>query len=84
MTVAKAFDLQAIDLVYIDYKDTEGLKRQAEEGAQFGFTGKQVIHPGQLEVTQNAFIPTDKQIEWATAVLTAFHEHQQEGKVRLC
>ena len=38
---AKAHRLQAIDAVYIDYKDREGLQRQAEEGARWGFTGKQ-------------------------------------------
>ena len=40
--VAKAFGLQAIDLVHIDYKDLQGLRRQSEEGARMGFTGKQV------------------------------------------
>lgn len=36
---SKAFGLQAIDLVYIDYKDVEGLRKQAREGALMGFTG---------------------------------------------
>lgn len=40
VTTAKAFGLQAIDLVYIDYKDVEGLRQQAREGALMGFTGK--------------------------------------------
>ena len=48
VTAAKAHKLQAIDAVYIDYKDMEGLRRQSEEGAGWGFTGKQVIHPGQV------------------------------------
>ncbi|KAG7256836.1 hypothetical protein CRUP_005220 [Coryphaenoides rupestris] len=39
VVTSKAFGLQAIDLVYIDYKDTEGLRRQAREGALMGFTG---------------------------------------------
>lgn len=39
IVVAKAFGLQAIDLVYIDYKDGEGLQRQAREGALMGFSG---------------------------------------------
>lgn len=39
IVVAKAFGLQAIDLVYIDYKDADGLQRQAKEGALMGFTG---------------------------------------------
>ena len=48
VTAAEAHRLQAIDAVYIDYKDMEGLRRQSEEGAGWGFTGKQVIHPGQV------------------------------------
>ena len=48
VTAAKAHKLQAIDAVYIDYKDMEGLRRQSEEGMGWGFTGKQVIHPGQV------------------------------------
>jgi citrate lyase subunit beta-like protein len=40
---AKAFGLQAIDLVHIDYKDLDGLRDQSIEGANMGFTGKQVI-----------------------------------------
>lgn len=43
VVAAKAHRLQAIDAVYIDYKDREGLQRQAEEGARWGFTGKQVL-----------------------------------------
>lgn len=79
VTAAKAFRLQAIDLVYIDYKDTEGLKRQAEEGARFGFTGKQVIHPGQVGITQTAFSPSPDRIEWASQMIKEFDEHQESG-----
>ena len=39
IVVAKAFGLQAIDLVYIDFRDEEGLLRQSREGATMGFTG---------------------------------------------
>ncbi|XP_042887508.1 citramalyl-CoA lyase, mitochondrial-like [Penaeus japonicus] len=80
VTVAKAFKLQAIDLVYIDYKDLAGLKVQSEEGAGMGFTGKQVIHPGQVPVVQAAFSPPPEKIEWAKALIQAFEEHQKEGK----
>lgn len=81
--VAKAFGLQAIDMVYIQYKDLEGLKRQSEQGAKMGYTGKQVIHPDQVPVVQEAFLPTAKQIEWATGLLQAFNDHQKSGKVNL-
>lgn len=40
VVTTKAFGLQAIDLVYIDYKDVEGLRQQAREGALMGFTGE--------------------------------------------
>ncbi len=39
----KAYKLKAIDMVYINFKDLEGLKVQSEQGAKMGFTGKQVI-----------------------------------------
>lgn len=80
VTVAKAFKLQAVDIVYIDYKDLEGLRKQSEEGAGMGFTGKQVIHPGQVPVVQTAFSPPPQKVEWAAALVEAFEQHQQEGK----
>ena len=43
VVAARAHGLQAIDAVYIDYKDEAGLVMQAEEGARWGFTGKQVL-----------------------------------------
>jgi len=80
VAAAKAFKLQAIDLVYIDYKDLDGLQRQSVEGAGFGFTGKQVIHPGQVAVVQKAFSPHPHRIEWATEMIKEFTEYQREGK----
>jgi len=77
---AKAYGLQAIDMVYINFKDPEGLKAQAEEGAQFGYTGKQIIHPGQIDVVNRAFSPSKEKLNWASAVVTAFEQHEKEGK----
>ncbi|KAK2556281.1 Citramalyl-CoA lyase, partial [Acropora cervicornis] len=74
---AKAYGLQAIDMVYINFKDPEGLKAQAEEGAQFG---KQIIHPGQIDVVNRAFSPSKEKLNWASAVVTAFEQHEKEGK----
>ncbi|GJQ73542.1 hypothetical protein Trydic_g13892 [Trypoxylus dichotomus] len=78
--VAKAYGLQAIDMVYIMYKDMDGLKKQSEEGARMGYTGKQVIHPAQVPIVQDAFMPSQTQVEWATDVIKAFEEHQKSGK----
>ena len=45
-----------------------------------GYTGKQVIHPDQVGIVQEAFMPTQEQIEWATGLLEAFDVHQKVGK----
>ncbi|OQV21803.1 Citrate lyase subunit beta-like protein, mitochondrial [Hypsibius exemplaris] len=82
VSAAKSFQrpIQAIDLVHIDFKDLSDLKRQAEEGARWGFTGKQVIHPAQVETVQRAFSPSPERIQWANDLITAFEEHQKLGK----
>ncbi|KAG4073737.1 hypothetical protein HA402_000961 [Bradysia odoriphaga] len=78
--VAKAYGLQAIDMVHIDYKDLEGLKICSEEGARFGYTGKQIIHPSQIDIVQNCFIPSKDKVAWATQLLEEFAMFQSEGK----
>ncbi|HSO12168.1 MAG TPA: CoA ester lyase [Anaerolineales bacterium] len=75
-----ANDLQAIDMVYIDFKDIEGLRVEAEAGARLGFSGKQVIHPNQVPVTQEAFTPSDSAIAYAKRVVESFESSQKEGK----
>ncbi|XP_019956324.2 citramalyl-CoA lyase, mitochondrial isoform X1 [Paralichthys olivaceus] len=80
VVTTKAFGLQAIDLVYIDYKDVEGLRQQAREGALMGFTGKQVIHPGQIQAVQEEFSPSQERVQWAKELIAAFDQHQKEGK----
>nr|XP_040137611.1 citramalyl-CoA lyase, mitochondrial isoform X4 [Ictidomys tridecemlineatus] len=80
VVVAKAFGLQAIDLVYIDFRDADGLLRQSREAAAMGFTGKQVIHPNQIAVVQEQFTPSPGKIQWAEELIAAFKAHQQLGK----
>ena len=75
-----ANDLQAIDMVYIDFKDTEGLRAEAEQGAGLGFSGKQIIHPNQVSVTQEAFTPSNDAIAYAKRVVASFESSQKEGK----
>jgi citrate lyase beta subunit len=75
-----ANDLQAIDMVYIDFKDSEGLRAEAEQGAGLGFSGKQVIHPNQVSVVQEAFTPSDEAVAYARRVVESFEASQKEGK----
>ena len=46
-----------------------------------GFTGKQIIHPGQVEICQESFTPSPEKIEWARELIQSFAEHQDSGKV---
>jgi len=77
---AKAFGLQAIDMVTVDYRDTERVRHEAAFGAQLGYTGKQVIHPAQVGPVQDAFTPDDEAIANAKRLVEAFESHQKEGK----
>lgn len=76
---AAAFGLQAIDMVYVDFHDEPGLRREALEGARMGFAGKQIIHPNQVVPVQEAFTPSDEAIEHARRLVAAFEQHQAEG-----
>jgi len=80
VTACAANDLQAIDMVYIDFRDTEGLRTEAQQGAGFGFSGKQVIHPNQIAPVQEAFTPSDEEIAYAQRVVETFMTSQKEGK----
>ena len=75
-----AFGLQAIDIVTIDFKDVEKVRSEAEFGAGLGFSGKQVIHPNQVEPVQEAFTPDYESIAYARRLVEAFESHQKEGK----
>jgi citrate lyase beta subunit len=75
-----ANDLQAIDMVYIDFRDAEGLRLEAQQGAALGFSGKQVIHPNQVVPVQESFTPSEEAIEYARRVVETFEASQKEGK----
>jgi citrate lyase subunit beta-like protein len=75
-----ANDLQAIDIVTIDYKDIETLRAESEFGARLGYDGKQIIHPVQVEPVQTAFTPGEESIIYAKRIIESFEASQKEGK----
>ena len=79
VAVCAANDLQAIDMVFIDFRDEEGLRAEAEQGAGFGFSWKQIIHPNQVAVVQEAFTPSEEAIRYAVRVIETFEESQHQG-----
>ncbi len=80
VTAAAAYELQAIDMVFIDFRDTLNLKFEAQQGAAMGYTGKQIIHPAQVGPVQEAFTPSNDAIEYARRIEETFAAHQSEGK----
>jgi len=80
VTHAAAANLQAIDQVFIDFNDTEGLIHDARQGANMGFSGKQIIHPKQVQPVQEVFTPSEEAVEYALRIMEAFKSSQEAGK----
>jgi len=66
---AKAFGLDSIDMVCVQYQDLKKLQDECISGRQLGFTGKQAIHPSQVEVINATFVPTREEIVRAAKIL---------------
>ena len=77
---AAAFGLQAIDIVFMDLHDEAGLRAESLQGAHMGYTGKQIIHPNQVEPVQESFTPSDEAVAQARRVVDAAEQHQEAGK----
>jgi citrate lyase beta subunit len=74
---AKAFGLQAIDMVNVELsEDTSSLKSETVQALQMGYTGKQAIHPRQVEVIQQVFTPTPEELARAQRLVEAHTAHQ--------
>jgi len=73
--------VQAIDTVYVDFRNAEGLRREAEEARRDGFTAKLAIHPGQVDVINEVFTPSPQAIARAQAVVAAFAAEPDAGVV---
>jgi citrate lyase subunit beta/citryl-CoA lyase len=79
VNAAHAAGVQAIDSVFSDVADMDGLRRWGEASRAAGFEGMGCIHPGQIRVIHEAFQPTPLEIEKAKKVVAAFEEAQSKG-----
>ena len=79
VNAAKAAGIQAIDTVFSDVNDMEGLRASVLEAKSLGFDGKGCIHPRQIRVIHEAFAPTEKEIEKAKKIVLAFEEAERKG-----
>ena len=77
---AGAANVDAIDTVYTDFSDDEGLRAETGFAIELGYDGKMAIHPSQVAVVNEAFTPAPEQIAWAESVLNAKHEADADGR----
>src|SRR3989304_6407494 len=79
INAAKAVGIQAIDTVFSDVADMEGLRQSVLEAKALGFEGKGCIHPRQVKVVHEAFAPTIDEIEKAKKIVLAFEDAEKKG-----
>ncbi|MBP0439863.1 HpcH/HpaI aldolase/citrate lyase family protein [Tianweitania sediminis] len=78
---AAASEVAAIDTVFVDFRDDAALRRECENAARDGFTGKMAIHPGQVAAINEAFTPSAEALAHARSVVDAFAAAGNPGVV---
>jgi citrate lyase subunit beta-like protein len=80
VTHAVACGLQSIDMVCLDFKNNDVLFKETVEGRQMGYTGKQAIHPNQIDTIYNAFLPSNQELTLAKRITEEWEKYKVEGK----
>ncbi|WP_028710513.1 HpcH/HpaI aldolase/citrate lyase family protein [Paracoccus pantotrophus] len=83
LLAAKASGVQCVETLYVDYKDTEGLRASCIEARREGFTSRFAIHPAQVDAINEAFMPSPAEVEHARRIIAAFDEAGDTGTVGL-
>ncbi|MES1156661.1 MAG: CoA ester lyase [Alphaproteobacteria bacterium] len=80
IAAARARGLVAIDGVYNDIQNSDGFIDECRQGVAFGFDGKTLIHPTQIDACNEIYAPSADEIAWAHAVIAAFALPENAGK----
>jgi citrate lyase subunit beta/citryl-CoA lyase len=80
VAAARTHGLLAIDGVFNRIEDAEGFAAECAQSRLYGFDGKSLIHPSQIEPANTAFSPTAAEIAWAEAVVRAFADPEASGR----
>jgi citrate lyase subunit beta/citryl-CoA lyase len=85
VAAAKAYGLTILDGVFNGIDDAEGFEAQCRQGLEFGFDGKTLIHPSQVEPCNRVFTPSEAEVAFARAVIDAFTlpENAAKGAIRV-
>ncbi|MBD5204698.1 MAG: citrate (pro-3S)-lyase subunit beta [Bacteroidales bacterium] len=79
VVAARAAGIDALDTVYSNLNDMETFRNEVEYIKTLGFDGKSIINPRQIEVVNEVFAPTEKDIEKARAIVAAIKEAEKKG-----
>lgn len=83
LLAAKASGVEAIDTVYPDFRDIDGLRRDTLASRREGFSGRFAVHPDQVAVINAAFSPSAEEVEYSERVVAAFAADPDAGVVAL-
>ncbi|WP_439577773.1 HpcH/HpaI aldolase/citrate lyase family protein [Elioraea sp.] len=83
LIAAGAAGVPAIDTIYADVRNLDGLRAECEAGRRMGFVGRMAIHPAQVAVIEHAYAPTDAERAWAERVIAAFEATPGAGVISL-
>ena len=83
LSTARAIDVQPVGVVYVDFRDLEGLETECLRDRRAGFFGKIAIHPAQSEVINRAFTPSEEEVAHAQRVIDVFAQNPGLGTVGL-
>jgi citrate lyase subunit beta/citryl-CoA lyase len=79
LQAARAAGIMAFDTVYSDANNEQGFLHEAEHIKSLGFDGKSLINPRQIELVHNVFAPSQKEVDYAHAVIEAAAEAEEQG-----
>ena len=77
---ARVHNIEIIDGIYNDFNDLDGLRREAEQGRDFCFDGKMLIHPSQIDPVNDIFAPSDEEVDFARRIIAIFDEPENADK----
>lgn len=80
LMAARLADKVILDGVYNDITDADGFRDECEQALRFGFDGKTLIHPSQVDPCNEVFAPSADEIDHSRRVIAAFDEAQAEGR----
>ncbi len=76
---AAAAEVAAIDTVFVDFRDADGLERDCRRSRRDGFSGRMAIHPDQVAAINRCYAPSDAEVELARKIVAAFEANPGAG-----